>query len=93
MMIKKGDNLKKEVILMNDNKTNINWYPGHMTKAIRQMKEDIKLIDLVVEILDARLIVYHDHLRVVHIRHGPGILILTSLNGKTVPDAVDGTGA
>ena len=40
---------------MNENKTNINWYPGHMTKAIRQMKEDIKLIDLVVEILDARL--------------------------------------
>ncbi|MCR5835674.1 MAG: ribosome biogenesis GTPase YlqF [Lachnospiraceae bacterium] len=35
--------------------SNINWYPGHMTKAIRQMKEDIKLIDLVVEILDARL--------------------------------------
>ncbi|MBR3645432.1 MAG: ribosome biogenesis GTPase YlqF, partial [Lachnospiraceae bacterium] len=40
---------------MSENKTNINWYPGHMTKAIRQMKEDIKLIDLVVEILDARL--------------------------------------
>lgn len=34
---------------------NFQWYPGHMTKAIRMMKEDIKLIDLVVEILDARL--------------------------------------
>ena len=31
------------------------WYPGHMTKAKRQMQEDIKLIDLVVEIVDARL--------------------------------------
>ena len=31
------------------------WYPGHMTKAIRQMKEDIKLIDLVIEIVDARI--------------------------------------
>ena len=31
------------------------WYPGHMTKAIRQMKEDIKLIDLVIELLDARI--------------------------------------
>ena len=29
------------------------WYPGHMTKAMRQMKEDIKLIDLVIELLDA----------------------------------------
>ena len=34
--------------------TNIQWYPGHMTKAIRMMQEDIKLIDVVVEILDAR---------------------------------------
>lgn len=34
---------------------NINWYPGHMTKAVRQMKEDIKLVDLVIELLDARI--------------------------------------
>ncbi|MBE5921771.1 MAG: ribosome biogenesis GTPase YlqF [Lachnospiraceae bacterium] len=34
---------------------NIQWYPGHMTKAKRMMQEDIKLIDLVIEILDARL--------------------------------------
>ena len=31
------------------------WYPGHMTKAIRQMREDIKLVDLVIELLDARI--------------------------------------
>lgn len=34
---------------------NYQWYPGHMTKAIRQMQEDIKLIDLVIEIVDARI--------------------------------------
>ena len=33
----------------------INWYPGHMTKAKRQMQEDMKLIDLVIEIVDARI--------------------------------------
>ncbi|MBP3338877.1 MAG: ribosome biogenesis GTPase YlqF [Lachnospiraceae bacterium] len=33
---------------------NIQWYPGHMTKAKRMMEEDIKLIDLVIEIVDAR---------------------------------------
>lgn len=33
----------------------INWYPGHMTKARRMMQEDIKLIDLVIELLDARV--------------------------------------
>ena len=34
---------------------NYQWYPGHMTKAVRMMQEDIKLIDLVVELLDARV--------------------------------------
>ncbi len=34
---------------------NIQWYPGHMTKAIRMMQEDIKLIDIVVELVDARV--------------------------------------
>lgn len=33
----------------------IQWYPGHMTKAKRQMQEDLKLIDLVIELLDARV--------------------------------------
>lgn len=33
---------------------NIQWYPGHMTKAKRAMKEDVKLVDLVVELVDAR---------------------------------------
>ena len=28
----------------------IQWYPGHMTKAKRQMQEDIKLVDLVIEL-------------------------------------------
>ncbi len=34
---------------------NYQWYPGHMTKAVRQMQEDIKLIDLVIEVIDARI--------------------------------------
>lgn len=36
-------------------KININWYPGHMTKAKRMMEENIKLIDLIIEIVDARI--------------------------------------
>lgn len=31
------------------------WYPGHMTKARRMMQENIKLIDLVIELVDARI--------------------------------------
>ena len=34
---------------------NINWYPGHMLKTKKQIIEDIKLIDIVIEILDARI--------------------------------------
>ncbi len=31
------------------------WYPGHMTKAKRMMRENMKLIDLVIELVDARI--------------------------------------
>lgn len=34
---------------------NYQWYPGHMTKARRMMQENIKLIDLVIELVDARI--------------------------------------
>ena len=34
---------------------NFQWYPGHMTKARRMMQENIKLIDLVIELVDARI--------------------------------------
>ena len=34
---------------------NYQWYPGHMTKAKRMMQENIKLIDLIIEVVDARI--------------------------------------
>ena len=34
---------------------NIQWYPGHMTKTRRQMEADLKLVDMVVELIDARI--------------------------------------
>ena len=33
----------------------INWYPGHMAKARREMQEKIKLVDMVIELRDARM--------------------------------------
>ncbi len=33
---------------------NINWYPGHMTKARRELQAKVRLIDIVIEVLDAR---------------------------------------
>ena len=40
---------------MEENKTNINWYPGHMAKTRREIIEDLKLIDVVIELLDSRI--------------------------------------
>ena len=40
---------------MSENKANINWFPGHMAKTRREMSEKIKLVDMVIEIRDARI--------------------------------------
>ena len=37
------------------NSTNINWYPGHMAKTRKQIMQDLKLVDIVIELLDARI--------------------------------------
>ena len=63
---------------MNENKTNINWYPGHMAKTRREIKEKIDLIDIIYEVIDARMplsskIVDIDNL----VKNKPRILIVT----------------
>ena len=40
---------------MSEKTVNINWYPGHMAKARRQMEEQLKLVDIIVELRDARI--------------------------------------
>ena len=49
--MRKENNNKKEV----NNKVNINWYPGHMAKTKRLIKENIKLIDIIYEVIDSRI--------------------------------------
>ena len=39
----------------NSKNMNINWYPGHMAKTKRQIIEDVRLVDIVIELLDARI--------------------------------------
>ncbi len=60
------------------NQANINWYPGHMTKTKREISEKLNLIDIVYEVIDARMpkaskIVDIDDL----IKNKPRILIMT----------------
>ena len=40
---------------MENDRMNIQWYPGHMTKTRRQIEADLKLVDAVCEIVDARI--------------------------------------
>ena len=61
-----------------ENKTNINWYPGHMQKTKRLISENINLIDVVYEVIDARMpysskIVDIDN----YIKNKPRLLIMT----------------
>ena len=36
-------------------KTNINWYPGHMAKTKREIKEKLSLVDIIIHVIDARI--------------------------------------
>ncbi len=48
--------LRAMVLVMNDTiKQNVQWFPGHMAKTRRKIKESLPLVDAVVEILDARI--------------------------------------
>lgn len=63
---------------MNENKTNINWYPGHMAKTRREIKEKLDLIDIIYEVIDARMpisskIIDIDEL----VKNKPRLLIVT----------------
>lgn len=66
---------------MPENKININWYPGHMAKTKRIIKEKIDLIDIVYEVIDAR-IPYSSKIKDIdeYIKNKPRILIMTKID-------------
>ena len=63
---------------MNENKTNINWFPGHMAKTRRLIQERYNLIDVVYELVDAR-IPYSSKIKDIYniIKNKPRIVIMT----------------
>lgn len=61
---------------MDENKMNINWFPGHMAKTRRQIAEDLKLIDVVIELLDARIPVASQNPMIGQITKGKKKIIL-----------------
>ena len=66
---------------MNENKTNINWYPGHMAKTKRLISENISKIDVVYEVIDARM-PYSSKIKDIknYINNKPVILIMTKID-------------
>ena len=63
------------------NKSVINWYPGHMVKTRRQIKENIDLVDIVYEVLDAR-IPYSSRIKDIDelVGNKPRIIIMTKID-------------
>ena len=66
---------------MNENKTNINWYPGHMAKTKRLISENLNLIDVVYEVIDARM-PYSSKIKDIEqfIKNKKRILIMTKID-------------
>ena len=59
-------------------KSNINWYPGHMAKTKREIKEKLPLIDVVYEVVDARMPISSKVIDIDDIiKNKPRILIMT----------------
>ena len=65
---------------------NYQWYPGHMTKARRMMQENIKLIDLVIELVDARIPISSGNPDIDELGKGKSRIIL--LNKSDLADPV-----
>ena len=63
------------------NSTNINWYPGHMAKAKRLIKEQLNLIDIVYEVIDARMPKSSKIINIEEYTYNkPKILIMTKMD-------------
>lgn len=71
-----------------ENKTgsNINWFPGHMTKAKRQMEENLKKVDFIIEIRDARIPMASKNPMIEEIIGNKPRLILLSKKDKADPE-------
>jgi len=55
---------------------NINWYPGHMAKTRRQIEEDLKIIDIIIELLDARIPISSQNPEIAEITKGKKKIIV-----------------
>ena len=67
-----------------NSKSYINWYPGHMAKTRKQIAEDLKLIDVVIEILDSRIPISSRNTDIANLTSGKDKIII--LNKSDLAD-------
>ena len=65
---------------------NINWYPGHMTKAKREMQEKLRMVDMVIELRDARIPNASRNPMIDELCQGKPRLIILSKKDKAEPE-------
>ncbi len=71
------------------NTVNIQWFPGHMTKAKRQMQEQLKMVDMVIELRDARIPNASKNPLIEELTKQKPRLILLTKRDKAQPEATN----
>ena len=66
------------------------WYPGHMTKARRMMEENIKLIDLMIELADARIPVSSLNPDIEELAKGKSRIVLHQVHSRSGAGGLQG---
>ena len=69
------------------NSTNINWYPGHMAKTKKQILDDLKLVDIVIELLDERIPISSQNPEIEKLIHNKKRIIV--LNKADLADPIE----
>ena len=67
----KGNNNEKSCA-----STSINWYPGHMAKTMKQIEADLRIVDIVIELLDARIPIASQNPEIAQITKGKKKIIV-----------------
>ena len=71
---------------MKKDKLHIHWYPGHIAKAEKKLKEQLSLVDAVIEVIDARLPLSSSYDNIARLLGEKPRLILLNKADLTNPD-------
>ena len=84
---KKKNTEKKEVPQVREVSKVIQWFPGHMTKAKRQIAADLSLVDIAIELCDARIPVSSRNPQIKGLLNGKPSILLMNKSDLADPEA------